>query len=234
MGEPTVNGDMPHSATLEHVTSYPVVSDTLNAFQNNPYGQKSIDITNFTYGRFVRPTLPYFETPASYVAPYIAKVDEIGDNILSKIDERVPIVKSETSEIKQTAVDYVNWPFKVVNDQKNYLLNTYNNEYKNCGGDGVIAGSKALVSGSFVVASDTLSYVASLLQKAKQEGKNKAEEAKSKASEVSEDVQGKASEAKGDAKSKASEAKGEAKSKASEAKGQAQEGADAAKEKASN
>lgn len=207
----------------QHVTKYPVVSDSISAFESNPYGQKSIDITNFAYGRFVKPFFPYLEKPASYAKPYVAKVDEIGDAILTKFDERVPIVKSETSDIKQTAIDYVHWPIKVVNDQKDYLINTYSDEYKNCGGDGVVAGGKALVSGSFVVASDWLAYIASLLQKAKEEAKSKGA-----------DLQAQAQEGKEEAKSKGAELKGQAKSKGDELKGQAQDGVDAAKEKTNN
>jgi len=139
MGEPTVNGDMPHSATIDHVTKYPVVSDSISAFQSNPYGQKSIDITNFAYSRFVKPTFPYLEKPASYAKPYVARVDELG--------------------------------------------NTYSDEYEKCGGNGVVAGSKALVSGSFVVASDWLAYIASLLQQSKEVAKSKAAEAKAQAQE---------------------------------------------------
>lgn len=192
MGEPTVNGDMPHSATLDHVTKYPVVSDSISAFQSNPYGQKSIDLTNFAYTKFVKPTFPYLEKPASYAKPYVAKVDEIGDTILTKFDERVPIVKSETGEIKKTAIDYIQWPVKVANEQKDYVFKTYSDEYKNCGGDGVVAGGKALVSGSFVVASDWLAYIASLLQKGKEEAKSKGAELKVQAQEAVDAAQEKA------------------------------------------
>ena len=168
---------------FQHVTNYPVVSDSISAFQSNPYGQKSIDLTNFAYARFVKPTFPYLEKPASYAKPYVAKVDELGNTFLTKFDERVPILKSETSEIKKTATDYVNWPINVAVNQKDYYVNTYNHEYKRCGGDGLVAGSKALVSGSFVVASDWLAYIASLLQRSKEEAKSKASEAKAQAQE---------------------------------------------------
>jgi len=46
-----------------------------------------------------------------------------------------------------------------------------------------VAGSKALVSGSFVVASDWLAYIASLLQQSKEVAKSKAAEAKAQAQE---------------------------------------------------
>lgn len=103
------------------------------------------------------------------------------------------------------------------------MINTYSDEYKNCGGDGVVAGGKALVSGSFVVASDWLAYIASLLQKAKEEAKSKGA-----------DLQAQAQEGKEEAKSKGAELKGQAKSKGDELKGQAQDGVDAAKEKTNN
>ena len=162
---------------LQHVSKYPVVSDSIGAFKSNPYGQKSIDLTNATYAKFVKPTFPYLEKPASYAKPYVAKADEIGDGLLSRFEERIPIVKSETADIKNTIIDYVHWPVKVANEQKDYLLNTYNSEYKKCGGDGVVAGGKALVSGSFVITSDVFQYVASLLQKGKQQAAEKADEA---------------------------------------------------------
>lgn len=186
MGEPTVNGDLPHSAFIEHVTKYPVVSDSIGAFKSNPYGQKSIDLTNATYAKFVKPTFPYLEKPASLARPYVAKADEIGDSLLTKFDEKVPIVKSETAEIKSTILDYVRWPVKLANEQKDYVINTYTGEYKKCGGDGIVAGGKALVSGSFVITSDWLAYFASLLQKGK-------EEAEAKATDVAETVKEKAS-----------------------------------------
>lgn len=178
MGEPTVNGDMPHSAFIDHVTGYPVVADSIEAVKKNPYAQKPIELTNTAYAKLVKPTFPYLERPASIVKPYAAKADEVGDLLLTKFDEKVPIIKSETSEVKKTVIDYVHWPIKTASEQKDYILKTYNDEYKKCGGDGVVAGSKALVSGSFVITSEWLAYFASLLQQKKEEAKKVAEEAK--------------------------------------------------------
>ncbi|KAK5072043.1 hypothetical protein LTR64_004179 [Lithohypha guttulata] len=225
MGEPTVNGDMPHSAFLDHATGYPMVSDSIQAFQNNPYGQKSIDITNFTYANFVKPTFPYLEKPASYIKPYAAKVDELGDSLLTKIDERVPILQKETEEVKSTVIDYVNWPRKVAHEQVSYVYDTYNNEYKKCGGDGVVAGSKALVSGSFVITSDWLSYFATLLQKRKEEAQDVAQQAMGVAQE-------KFQQAKGTAQEKTQQAKGTAQEKSQQAKETAQDKSQQAKETA--
>lgn len=153
------------------------MSDGISYVKSNPYGQKSIEITNAAYSRLVKPTFPYLEKPASYAKPYVAKADEVGENILNKIDEKFPVLKSETEEIKSTVVDYIHWPAKVAGEQRDYILKTYNDEYKRCGGDGVVAGGKALVSGSMVITSEWLSFFASLLQQKKEEAAGKVKEA---------------------------------------------------------
>ncbi|KAI1617084.1 hypothetical protein EDD37DRAFT_616768 [Exophiala viscosa] len=182
MGDATVNGDMPSSAVLSHLQSYPVVSDTIKTVQGNPYGAKSIDLTNAGYAKFVKPTLPYFETPASYAKPYVAKADELGDKFLSKFDEQVPIVKSETKDIQNTVFSYIQYPFVKANDTKDWAFKTYDDEYKKCGGDGVVAGGKAMVTTSLVLTSDVLKWVSSFLQQKKEEAKGMAKDAQQKAS----------------------------------------------------
>lgn len=152
------------------------MKDSISAFQSNPYGQKSIDITNFGYSKFVKPTLPWLEKPAQYAKPYVAKADEVGDHLLSRFDEKVPILKSETQEIKSTIFDYVSWPLKTAGETKQYVLDTYQSEYKKCGGDGVVAGSKALVTSGLVISSDALTHLSSFLQQKKAEAKEVAKE----------------------------------------------------------
>jgi len=171
MGDATVNGDMPHSAFFSHLSSYPVVSDSIKTIKENPYGAKSIDLTNAGYAKFVKPALPYVETPASYAKPYVAKVDELGDKVLTKFEEQVPIVKSETKEIEGTIKGYLGWPFEKANSTKDWALSTYGDEYKKCGGDGVVAGGKAVVTTSLIMSSDVLKWISSFLQAKKEEAK---------------------------------------------------------------
>ncbi|KAJ9660231.1 hypothetical protein H2198_002737 [Neophaeococcomyces mojaviensis] len=187
MGDATVNGDFPPSATVDHVTKYPLVKDSIDTFKSYPIGQYSIDITNSAYANFVKPTFPYLEKPAAYAKPYVAKADEIGDTILTKVDEKVPILKSETKDIQKQLSDYAYWPFKAAGEQKDYVLKTYSDEYKKCGGDGVVAGGKALVSGSFVITSEWLAYFSTLLQKKKEQAKGAAEDAKKTVEEKTSD-----------------------------------------------
>ncbi|KEF60696.1 uncharacterized protein A1O9_02257 [Exophiala aquamarina CBS 119918] len=180
MGDATANGDVPHSAFFTHITSYPVVSDSIKLVQENPYGAKSIDLTNAGYSKFVKPTLPYFQTPASYAKPYVAKADELGDLFLSKFDERVPIVKSETKEIKGTIFSYVHWPLEKAGETKDWAFSTYNEEYKKIGGDGYVTGGKAVVTTSLILTSDALKWVSSFLQAKKDEAKDVVQEKTSK------------------------------------------------------
>lgn len=199
----------------QHITGYPVVSDSIDAFKSNPYGQKSIEITDTAYANLVKPTFPYLKTPASYVKPYAAKADELGDSLLSKFDEKLPIVKKETSEIKKDVIDLAQWPFKLADEQKDYVLKTYSSEYKKCGGDGVVAGTKALVSSSFIITSDWFAFFASLLQRKTNEAKDafnnadkvvaeKIQQARETATEGSQQVKEKGEEAKQTAEEKTS------------------------------
>ncbi|KAK5064775.1 hypothetical protein LTR84_000609 [Exophiala bonariae] len=176
MGDATSNGDVPHSAFFSHITSYPVVSDSIKLVQENPYGAKSIDLTNAGYSKFVKPTLPYFQTPASYAKPYVVKADELGDLFLSKFDEKVPIVKSETKEIKGTIFGYVHWPLEKAGETKDWALNTYSSEYKKIGGEGYVTGGKAVVTTSLILTSDALKWVSSFLQAKKEEAKEVVQE----------------------------------------------------------
>jgi len=175
MGEATVNGDIPHSAILSHIQSYPVISDSIKTYQQNPYGAKSIELTNAAYAKVVKPTLPYFEAPASYAKPYVAKADELGDKFLTKFDERVPIVKTETKEIQSTIFSYVNWPLETANSTKDWAFKTYKDEYKKCG-EGYVAGGKAVITTSLVLSSDVLKWVSSFLQEKKDQAKEIAAE----------------------------------------------------------
>lgn len=124
--------------------------------------------------------MPYFETPASYAKPYVVKADELGDYFLTKFDQQVPIVKSETKEIKGTILGYVTWPLDTVNSTKEWAFNTYGEEYKKCGGEGYVAGGKAVITTSLILSSDVLKWVSSFLQAKKEEAKEVIQEKTSK------------------------------------------------------
>lgn len=153
-----------------------MVADTIKTVQDNPYGQRGIDITNSSYSAFVKPVLPYLQSPYSYTKPYIARVDQIGDAVLSKFDEKIPILKTETHEIKDTVIDYAVFPVKKAAEGKDWIQSTYSNEYKKCGGDGYVAGGKALITSGLILGSDVLGWLSSFLQAKKDEASAKVQE----------------------------------------------------------
>ena len=146
-----------------------MVHDSIDTIKHNPYGAKGFDLTHAGYAKYVQPTLPYLKGPYSYVAPYVSKADELGDKSLCKFDEKVPIVKSETNEIKQSAFNLAHWPLDQLGNTKDYVFKTYGQEYKKCGGDGLIAGSKAAITSSLLISADLLSWVSTLLKAKKDE-----------------------------------------------------------------
>ncbi|KAL8957661.1 MAG: hypothetical protein Q9193_005128 [Seirophora villosa] len=183
MVRPTVNGDKPSSQFIAHVTSYPAVADSLDAIENNPYGKKGIELATEGYNKVVAPVVPYAQRPYGYVAPYVQKADELADGGLTRVDNKFPIVKQDTEKIKGTILDLAFMPLRMASDGKDYLLSTYSNEYKKCGGNGYLAGGKAFITTGLVVTSDSLSWLADYLNQKKEQGKEFAKEKKDAAKE---------------------------------------------------
>jgi len=180
MSTPLTNGEKPSSQFISHLTSYPAVSDGIATYKSNPYGQKSLNLANATYSRFGAPLIPYVKGPYSYVAPYVAKADSLGDAGLSKVDGTFPIVKEDTHKIKDTVLDYAFFPLRVAGQGKEYLFSTYQDEYKKTGGDGIITTAKALVSTELKVGVDTIHFLLGYFQKGKETAKGKIDEKTSK------------------------------------------------------
>lgn len=78
-------------------------------------------------------------------------------------------MKSTPQEIIDSAFNIANLPGKKANEAKDYVLGTWSQEYKKCGGEGVVSGGKAMVTTSLVVTSDVLGYISSFLSKKKAE-----------------------------------------------------------------
>lgn len=160
----------------QHITSYPVVSDSISTFKNNTLGRKSIDLSANGYTKFVKPVTSYLSGPYSLVAPIVAKADSLGDAGLSKFDKKVPIVKDQTKTIGNTLFSYARFPFAKAGEGKDYLFDKYGEEYQKCGGSGYIAGTKAVISTGLMVGSDALEYAASWFGAKKEQTKELARE----------------------------------------------------------
>jgi len=175
MGEPLTNGEKPHSLFISHLTSYPLVSDSLSAYLENPYGAKSVNLFNEAYKKFFTPVEPYLKTPYSYVAPYVIKADSLGDKGLSEVDTRFPIVKEETSSLKEKVKGLPFVPYNTIISTKNYVFKTFEDESKKNQGKGVVPLTKSVIGTELRIAADTLSFISAFLIQKKDEGKKYAD-----------------------------------------------------------
>ncbi|KAI0401202.1 hypothetical protein F4802DRAFT_440451 [Xylaria palmicola] len=174
---PQVNGEThPSSATLSHITGYPVVTDGIAYFKKNPYGQRSIELSDSAYQTFAKPILPYFSKPYQYVSPYVQKADAMGDDALCKIDERLPALKKPTDELVSEGKAFIYFPVRKGMETKGYVVDVYNSEYKKVGGDGLVTSGKALISTGLVVTSEALTWVGDILRAGKVRAKEAGQE----------------------------------------------------------
>lgn len=176
---PMTNGDMPHSKVLSHLQTYPVVHDSVEAYKSHPYGAKSLSLIHTTYQRLVAPLHPYLQTPYSYLSPYLTRADELGDNGLTKVDDRFPIVKEDTSKLRQTVMDCAGLPLALATKSKDYVLGTWQDEYsKTRGNDGALKNVKALISTELKIGHDGYTLFIDFWNKRKSDANTKLEEKK--------------------------------------------------------
>lgn len=170
---------MNDSNFLQHLTSYPLVSDSISTFKSNPYGRRSISLADQGYHQLIAPFIPFAQRPYGYVKPYVEKADSLADVGLNKVDETFPIVRQETQKLKSSVIELAFFPFRLAGNSKDYVLNTYSGEYQKCGGKGVVSGGKALITTSLVVTSESLNWIGSLLAQKKEQSKEVTKEKKS-------------------------------------------------------
>ncbi|CRK37422.1 hypothetical protein HYQ45_005324 [Verticillium longisporum] len=172
-----VNGDVsssaPSSAFVQHLLDYPVVHDGVASFKQNPYGQKSLQLSDSAYKTFAQPFIPYLAGPFEFVRPYLQKADTFGDQALSKVDQQVPFVKKPTNELYAGAKGIIALPFKTGVETRDHVFKTYSAEYKKLGNgnDNVITYGKALVSTAFISSSEFLTWANNVLHYKKEEAK---------------------------------------------------------------
>ena len=153
-----------------------MVHDSFEAYKSNPLGARSLTIINESYQRFVAPLHPYLKTPYSYLSPYLSRADELGDNGLSKVEDRFPIVKEDTSTLKQTVFDYASLPLQIAGKGKEYVFSTWQDEYsKTKGQEGLVKNVKALVSTELKFGLDAYNVLTEYLHKGKKEANKKVQ-----------------------------------------------------------
>lgn len=146
------NGDSPRSTILRHLLTLPAVQDGVRAFSANPVGKISIQLTNSAYDLVGAPILNLFNKPLAYVIPYAQRADEMGVEVLSKVEEKYPLVKKPSSELLNDAKQVAAVPAK-------HVTEVYNGAYKRSGGDGNIAKAKAATETAAIVTAQSYLFV---------------------------------------------------------------------------
>jgi hypothetical protein len=143
-----LNGESPHSTTLRHLLTLPAVQDGVRAFSANPLGKMSIQLGSSAYNLVAAPMLSLFNKPLSYVTPYVQRVDEYGDQALSKVEEKYPVVKKPSPELFKEAKEAVYKPVR-------HVTEIYNGAYQRNGGGYAVARGKAAATTVVVVSAES-------------------------------------------------------------------------------
>jgi hypothetical protein len=169
-----------HTDELQNLNSHPIISDSVSAFKQNKYGSLTLRYADKSYATFVSPALPYLQTPISYASPYISRADELAATGLDRVDQTFPVVTKDTQTLKDDVFGVVTFPIVKANEAKDHVLSTYSQQYKQCGGDGVLAGGKAVITTGLAFTSQTLTLISQWLAKGQQKGEVKVKEIKEK------------------------------------------------------
>ncbi|KOS20390.1 hypothetical protein ESCO_005467 [Escovopsis weberi] len=156
-----VNGDVeptPHSASLRHLLSYPVVSDSVETVKALPIAQRSFQMGDTVYKSIAVPMLPLLERPYGYVSPYIERADAYVDKQLDRVDERFPVTKKQPSEIYNETRELALFPVNKAFEGKDHVLDVYASEFKKMDQPGYVAQGKAAVITAFVVVNEVLAW----------------------------------------------------------------------------
>ena len=138
---------IPFTKVINHLKTFPVVSDSLSAVQQHPLGQRSISITNTAYDKFLKPFSPYFLKVNEYASPYVSKADEFADQGLGKVEATFPILKEPTENVKSRVTEQLQSPKKIAgdlygtglnlaNEKKDYVFKVYHDELAKDGNNG--------------------------------------------------------------------------------------------------
>lgn len=126
---------------------------------------------NDAYKKFFTPVEPYLKTPYSYVAPYVQKADSLGDKGLSEVDSRFPIVKEETSSLKEKVKGLPFVPYDSIVSTKDYIFKTFDEQSKKNEGKGVVPFAKSVIGTELKIAADTVGFLTGFFIAKKEEGK---------------------------------------------------------------
>ncbi|KAK3983792.1 hypothetical protein QBC44DRAFT_43605 [Cladorrhinum sp. PSN332] len=169
-----VNGDSPHSATIRHLLAFPTVQDGVRTYKNTTLGQKSLELGGAAYQGFANNIFPFFRKPYEYISPYVERVDAIGDQTLSRIEEKFPIVKKPASEIVEDTKKVVLFPLRISQSGREYVFAVYHAEAGKLEGNPVVVHSKAAIVTAITLTTESLIAAKDYMTCAKEQAKKAA------------------------------------------------------------
>ncbi|KAJ9419102.1 hypothetical protein QL093DRAFT_2565271 [Fusarium oxysporum] len=131
---------------VQHLLSYPVISDGVHTFKSGKYGQRSIQFGNAAYQTFAGTATTWFQRPYQHLLPYIQKVDSLGDNILHHVHKQFPIIKKPTQELYNDTKDLISLSYHKGLEGRDHVLKVYDSEYEKNKQVGLVAHGKAAVT----------------------------------------------------------------------------------------
>ena len=100
----------------------------------------------------------------------------MGDQTLSKVDQRFPAIKKPTDELYADAKSLVLLPYNKGLEGRDHVLGVYSAECKRVGGENLVTYSKALVNTVFAIGGETIGWVGNFLGAKRTEIKEMANE----------------------------------------------------------
>lgn len=148
-----------------------MVNDGVSTFKANPYGQKSLQLSDSAYQTFAKPIMPYLSKPITVILPLVKKADDLGDKTLTTIDNRFPIILKPTNELYAEAKEIVLYPVKVGQAGRDHVFTTFAAERKKIGDETIVTYGKAAITTAFILTNETITVVTKYLNTKKEQGK---------------------------------------------------------------
>ncbi|KAL5603769.1 hypothetical protein FOVSG1_006519 [Fusarium oxysporum f. sp. vasinfectum] len=165
-------GPAHHSAFLQHLLSYPVISDGVHTSKAGKYGQRSLRFGNAAYQTFAATATTWFQKPYQHLLPYIQQVDSFGDNILYYVDKRFPMIQKPTEELYNDTKGLIFLSYHKGLEARDHVVQVYHSEYKKNEQLGLAAYGKAAVTTVLGVSNEVLSGLSCFLHPKKAEATN--------------------------------------------------------------
>jgi hypothetical protein len=163
----------PFSKSLNHLASYPVVSDTLSYAQSFAVIQQAWNATQKATG-LLQPFTPLLEKANHIAAPVVTKVDDFADSKLGQLDEKIPFVKKPTQELADFLAQQKDFATGLAQKEREYVLSVFADELEKAAGEnkaGYIPTAKAGVNTGIVISQELIAWIAELVQKRRAEKK---------------------------------------------------------------